>query len=269
MNRFTKFLTQLFIGCFLVCQSATVYAECLVFPPVCPIEACGYQTQESPSQQMVQKATSAYKTGKKIYKAARRISNKVMTLTTSVVSKVTRLAAAVTTWPFKMIGRMLGLTESAQDNDDVNSITQDHRHGNIEVPDRMNHDLETFKTEANSDYESQKFNKERRQYIRQQATISLMAYALVLKATIADVKDVMDDIESSMKKLETQSSGDPSNSYNESSLIASNNDLRETWFKLLSIQKQVEAVKLEFAANQAIAGIQNVQKVPTITSANK
>lgn len=269
MNRLKQFFIQVFIGCFLACQSTAVYAECLLYPPVCPIEICGYQTQESITQQIIQKATSVYKTTKQTIKSVRRIQNKIMSLTTSIISAATRLAAAVTTWPLKMVTRILGLTEAAGDNDDIHSITQDHTHGDIEVPDRMQRDLETFKTEANSDYESQKFNKERRQYIRQQATISLMAYALVLKATIGDVKEIMDEIEESMREIERQSAGDPSNTYNEASLISANNDLRKTWFKLLSIQKQIEAVKLEFAANQAIAGMPTVQKVPTITSANK
>lgn len=268
MKYLKQFFIQLFIGCFLACQTTGVYAECLVYPPVCPIELCGYQTQDSVTQQIVQKGISAYKTGKKVVKASRRIVNKVVTLTTSVVSKVTQLATTLTTLPFKLIGKIFGLTEAGQDNDDVNSITQDHRQGDLDIPNRMNWDLDTFKTEPNSDYESQKYNKERRAYIRQQASINLMAYALVLKANIADVKEILEEVDKSLKKTEGQTSGEPSATYNEAGLINSSNELRDTWFKLLAIQKQVAAVKLEFTANQELAGIQNIQKVPTLTSSN-
>ena len=40
--------------------------------------------------------------------------------------------------------------------------------------------------------------------------------------------------------------------------------LKQAWFNLLTIQKQVEAVKLEFTANQAIAGMNAVKQIPEI-----
>lgn len=253
--------------CFTVLTPvSTVNAVCLVNPPVCPIEMCGYQTQESPTAQMMQKITTGYKTAKKEIKSIRKSVSGIMKSVTALPGIVTGLVAQAISLPFEAVGSMLGLTEdkNKQAEDDVENVTQYNTHGNQSVQERIDENLKTYNTEANSDYESQYFNLARRQFIRQQTTITLLARVAVLKSYLKDIHDAMEEADKEIDKISKQSSGEASNSYNESSIGKMNIALKQAWFNLLTIQKQVEAVKLEFASNQAIAGMKMVKKVPEV-----
>ena len=266
-----KNIRKSFLVYSLVCFTAlspvsSVHAICLVNPPVCPIEMCGYQTQESPTAQMMQKVTTGYKTAKKEIKSIRKSVSGIMKSITALPGIVSGLVAQAVSLPFEAVGSMLGLTEDKkkQAEDDPKNITQYNTHGTQNVQTRIDENLKTYNTEANSDYESQYFNLARRQFIRQQATITLLARVAVLKSYFNDIYKAMEEADKEIANLSKQSSGEASNKYNESSVAKMNAALKQAWFNLLTIQKQVEAVKLEFAANQAIAGMQMAKKVPTV-----
>lgn len=267
-----KSIKKSFLVYSLMCYSvlasvSTVYASgCLTYPPICPIEMCGYQTQESPSAQMMQKVSTAYKTGKKEIKSIRKSVSGIRKSITALPGIVTGLVAQTISLPFEAAGSMLGLTEDKQKQpeDDTQNITQYNTHGSQSVQTRMDENLKTYGTEANSDYNSQYFNMARRQFIRQQSTITLLARVAVLKSYFKDIKDTMEQAQKEIDAISKQSSGEANNKYNESSLGKMNIALKQAWFNLLTIQKQVEAVKLEFTANQAIAGMNSVKQIPEI-----
>lgn len=265
-----SFLVYSLVSFIIVASVSPAQAVCLVNPTMCPVEMCGYQTQESPSAQMMQKVTTGYKTAKKEIKSIRKSVSGIMKSVTALPGIVTGLVAQAVSLPFEAVGSMLGLTEGkkTQAEDDPNNVTQYNTHGMQTVQTRIDKNLKTYNTEANSDYESQYFNLARRQFIRQQATITLMARVAVLKSYFNDIHKAMEEADKEIEKLSAQSSGDANNSYNEAAIGKMNLALKQAWFNLLTIQKQVEAVKLEFASNQAIAGMKMAKKVPTV-SGNK
>lgn len=263
MRQIKKGILYVSTACFLVFSSATVYGECIVFPPVCPIEMCGYQTQDSPNEQMLQKTVSTYKTTKKAVKSVRKSINHITSMATSLPGIISSLALKAITWPFKKLGDWFGLTEDSVE-EDTKGITQDNSHGDISISERITRDLNAYATEPQSNVDIREFNKQRRRYIRQQATITLMARVLTLKSRFNDIKDIMEETKEQVQKNVSSSNQEPSKAYNESALIKTNYNLRQTWFKLLAIQRHIEAVKLEYAANQAMAGMKMIKKVPTI-----
>ncbi len=269
MRQIKKGFIYISMACFLSFSSLTAYGECLVFPPVCPIEMCGYQTQDSPNEQMLQKTVSTYKATKKVVKATRKSLNHIVSMATSLPASISSLALKAMMWPFKKLGDLFGLTEDAVD-EDTQGITQDNSHGDISISERITRDLKAYATEPQTAVEVKEFNKKRRQYIRQQATITLMARVLTLKAKLKDIKDVMEETKAQVQKNVSASGGEPNKTtYNESALIKTNYELRQAWFKLLAIQRHIEAVKLEYAANQAMAGMKMIKTVPTIAGNNK
>lgn len=263
-----KSFLSLSVICFLFFSGFSAYGECLVFPPVCPIEACGYQTQESPQEQMMQKSISVCKESYKTFKKARKSVHNIFKTAISLPATISSLVLKAITYPFSKLNEWLGLTEEAQEEDTEN-ITQDNSHGDITIAERIVLDSNAYKTEASADPETQEFNKKRRQYIRQQTTITLLARVLTLKAKLKSIKEIMDEVSKQVNKNVNESSGEPSKTYNESALIKTNYELREAWFALLIIQRHIEATKLEFIANQSMAGMNMVKKVPTITSNEK
>ncbi len=267
MKQFRKGFLYLSAVCFLLFSSVTAHSECLVFPPVCPIEKCGYQTQEHPGEQILQLGVVIYKQVKKTVKATRKSLNNIINMATTLPAKVSSLALKAITYPFKKLSSWFGLTEDAPE-EDTQGITQDTSHGDISISERITRDLKAYATEPQTDVDVQEFNKERRKYIRQQATITLLARVLTLKAQLPDIKDIMEEVKKQVEKNVSASGGQPSSTYNESALIKTNYDLREAWFKLLAIQRHIEATKLEYAANQAMAGMKMLKKVPTISNSS-
>ena len=269
MRQMKKGLFYVSTACFLVFSSLTAYGECIVFPPVCPIEMCGYQTQDAPNEQMLQKTVTVYKTTKKVVKKARKSINHIVSMATSLPGTISSLALKAMTWPFKKLGDWFGLTEDAVE-EDTQGITQDNSHGDIGISERITRDLKAYATEPQTAVEVKEFNQQRRKYIRQQATITLMAHVLTLKAKLNDIKKVMEETKAQVQKNVSASGGEPNKTtYNESALIKTNYELRQAWFKLLAIQRHIEAVKLEYAANQAMAGMKMIKTVPTVTGNNK
>ena len=132
------------------------------------------------------------------------------------------------------------------------------------MSERITRDLKAYETEPQTAVEVKEFNQQRRKYIRQQATITLLARVSTLKAQLPDIKDIMEETKSQVQRNVSASGNDPNNTYNESALIKTNYELRQAWFKLLVIQRYIEAVKLEYAANQAMAGMKMLKKVPTV-----
>ncbi len=253
--------------------SATAFAatECCPTPPICiPTLACPIEMMAGAVDDTPNATIEAISKGiKEVSKAYQAVQTEIAAVRKQVVSAVESVQQAVTdvvTWPVKKAGEMLGLTKESetQAEDDPNNVTQDNRHGeDITVDDRVHADLKKYADESRVDYASEHFTIEKRNFIRQQATITLLARMLVLKSHFKDIKDIVEQVEKRVEKMEAGTGGEMSGK-NEAEVLRQNQDLRLAWFKLLGFQKMIEAVKLEFAANQSIAGMKLVKKVPSV-----
>lgn len=259
--------------------SALAVMECCPNPPYCtPTEACPLEMQGgiagAEGNKFIQAATTAYEKTAQTYRAAKQKITKIRRDITSAAGKVKNAIVSTVQWPFKKLGEITGITKSnSSTDDDPQGVTQDKTHGeDVSVHTRMERNLGTYDDETRADYASEYFVVQRRKFIRQQATITLMARMLTLKANFPMIKDILEQIDAQVEKDEsnTGSSGDDkmSTDKNELVVLRSNEQLRLAWFELLGYQKMIEAVKLEFAANQAISSMKIVKKVPKI-SANK
>ncbi len=259
---------------FLLCAT-TVYAqECCPTPPTCiPTMACPIEMSagqvEDPGSQALEKVSAGYKKVTQGVKTVRKGISKARKQATAVVDDVRDATVSAVKWPVKKLGTTVGLMK--EDEDDKQGVTQDTSHGeDKKVEDRIIDNLHSYADESKGDYENEFFTVEKRKYIRQQTTITLMARMLVLKSHFKDMKKILDDIDAKVERDEANSSGagdgKMSMEKNEAIILRSNQQLRIAWFKMLNYQRMIEAVKLEFAANQAIAGMKLVKTIPTIQS---
>ncbi len=260
--------------CFCFASTAKAASECCPAPPACtPTWACPIETAAGAVadgiNEVVEWGSGVYKKVSQAVQFVQTKIAKVRRMALSAMQAVKDVIADVVAWPFKQLGNVLGLTKDVEDDKD--SVTQDNRHGeDISVEDRMHANLQKYADESKADYASEFFTVEKRKFIRQQATITLMARMLVLKSHFKDMKKIVDEIDAKVEKVEANSSGGAdgkmSGSKSEAQILRENQQLRLAWYKLLSYQRMIEAVKLEFAANQAIAGMKLVKKVPDIKS---
>lgn len=277
--KYIKSISVLIFSLMMICRITAVQAqECCPSPPACvptmacPLEMSAGQT-EATTNKVIQTVSTAYE---KVTSAIRTVKKKVSQARramTSAVDSVTDGLKSVIMYPFKKVGQWTGLTK-AENEEDTEGVTQDNSHGDLSVEERMERNLLTYADESKADYASEYFTVERRKYIRQQATITLMARMLVMKAHFKDIKEVMDGIEKRVKDDEEKGSksdgeGNMTTASNETVILGSNLELRLAWFQLLTYQKMIEAVKLEFAANQAISGMKLVKHVPSVSSSGK
>ncbi|MBQ9090550.1 MAG: hypothetical protein IJY58_05840 [Alphaproteobacteria bacterium] len=277
--KWTKFLiVSLIICCFSL--SAMAVMECCPNPPKCiPTQACPLEMKgniaAAQGNKFIQAVTSGYEKVASAYRTVRQKIVQTRRAVTAAVDKVKNAVVSTIQWPFKKLGNVLGLTkdENAQTDDDPEGVTQDKSHGeDISVHTRMERNLGTYDDETRADYASEYFVVQRRKFIRQQATITLMARMLTLKANFETIKDILEKIDAQVDEDEKNSGASDGDKMsvdkNTLVILRSNEQLRLAWFELLVYQKMIEAVKLEFAANQAISSMKIVKKVPKI-SANK
>ncbi len=264
-----KLVTVLCMSLFF---SSMVHAasECCPSPPVCiPTMACtlemtGGAADDKPNA-IIEALSKGLKKLSQAYQAAQAQISSAKKAIVSARDSIQEVVVDVVKWPMKEAGQMLGIVKEESAEDDPESVTQDNRHGeDITVEDRIHYDLMKYADEARGDYASEHFTIEKRKFIRQQATITLMARMLVLKSHFKDMKKIVDEMDVSIEKMERGASSPEMAGKNEAEVLRQNQHLRLAWFKLLGFQKMVEAVKLEFAANQSIAGMKLVKKVPDI-----
>ena len=263
----------------VICRAteALAISECCPAPPTCvptmacPLQMAGGQTQQ-PSNKAIQSVSSAAENISQAYRSVTKAIAKARKAFVSAVGSVKDAVVKGVKWPFQQVGRSLGLV--ADEEDDKNNVTQDNSHSdNAKVGERISKNLTTYTDETQSDYASEYFTVQRRKFIRQQATITLMARMLTLKANLKQIKKIVDEIAGDIEQKESQSGavskGMMSTENNEAVVLKSNQELRLLWFKLLSYQRMIEAIKLEFAANQSISGMKLVKNTPSIQSSGK
>lgn len=270
-----KFIGVLVFSLIVMCwTSGTQAIECCPSPPACvptmacPLEMTGGQTAQ-PSNRTIQKMSSVYEKASSAY---RKISKDVSAARKSLVSigkSIKDTIVKAVKWPFQYVGKKMGLLK--EDEDDKKNVTQDNSHDEkSKVADRIAKNLPTYADESKSDYASEYFTVQRRKYIRQQATITLMARMLTLKSNLKDMKELVDEVAADIDEQEAKSGaasdGMMSSDNNEAVIVKSNQQLRLIWFQLLTYQRMIEAIKLEFAANQSISGMKLVKHVPQIQS---
>ncbi len=250
-------------------------SECCPSPPTCvptlacPLELAGGQTAQA-TNEVIQKVSTAYESVSQAYRKVTKTISKTRKKIVSAVDSVKNAVSNAAKWPVEYVGKQAGLLKDEEE--DKAGVTQDNSHSDsTKVSERIAKNLETYEEETKSDYASEYFTVERRRYIRQQATITLMARMLTIKAKLKDLKELVDEVAGDVEKSEAQASASSDGSMdttanNETIILKSNQQLRLIWFKLLAYQRTIEAIKLEFAANQSISGMKIVKKVPEIQS---
>lgn len=273
-----RFIGVLVFSLIVMCwtSGAQAISECCPTPPACvPTMACPLQMSagqtEQPTNKTIQKISATYEKASQAYRKVTKEISKLRKSVVSIAKDIKDVAIKAVKWPFKYAGKKMGLLK--EDEDDKNNVTQDNSHNeDSKVGDRIAKNLPTYEDESKSDYASEYFTVQRRKYIRQQATITLMARMLTLKSNLKDIKELVDEVSKNIEEQEAKSgaaskgmmSTEKDNS--EAVIIKSNQQLRLIWFQLLTYQRMIEAIKLEFAANQSISGMKLVKNVPQIES---
>ncbi len=95
----------------------------------------------------------------------------------------------------------------------------------------------------------------KRQYIRQQANIQMMARILVLKHQTKKIFDIIDEMEKDIDNSSRQASNQNSleNNENKPKLLLRTAAAKIAWIKLLMIQKQLRAAQLQYNALLGLA----------------
>ena len=95
----------------------------------------------------------------------------------------------------------------------------------------------------------------KRQYIRQQANIQMMARILVLKHQTQKIFDIIDEMEKDIDNSSRQASNQNSleNNENKPKLLLRSAAAKIAWIKLLMIQKQLRAAQLQYNALLGLA----------------
>lgn len=263
---------------FLMCvglSGEALSSECCPSPPTCiptlacPLEMAGGQTAQA-TNKVIQEVSTVYESVSQAYRKVTKTISKTRKAIVSAVDSVKDAVSDAARWPLEYVGEQADLLK--EEEEDKEGVTQDNSHSDTtKVSERIAKNLETYEEETKSDYASEYFTVERRRYIRQQATITLMARMLTIKAKLKDLKELVDEVAGDVEKSEEQASAASDGSMdtaknNETVILKANQQLRLIWFKLLAYQRTIEAIKLEFAANQSISGMKIVKKVPEIQS---
>ena len=95
----------------------------------------------------------------------------------------------------------------------------------------------------------------KRQYIRQQANIQMLARILVLKHQTQKIFDIIDEMEKKIDNSSNKASNQDSleNSENKAKLLMTSAAAKIAWVKLLMIQKQLRAAQLQYNALLGLA----------------
>ena len=119
----------------------------------------------------------------------------------------------------------------------------------------MKSNMEVYADQPFADHEGDYNFVKKRQYIRQQANLQLLARILVLKHQTKEIFKIIDDMETkiddSSKKASNQ--GALESNENKTKLLMTTAFAKITWAKLLMIQKQLRAAQLQYNALLGLA----------------
>lgn len=119
----------------------------------------------------------------------------------------------------------------------------------------MKSNMDIYADMPYADHEGDYNFVKKREYIRQQANIQMMARILVLKNQAQKIFKIVDDmnvkIDNSSKKASNQSTLE--NSENKVKLLLTSAAAKIAWAKLLLIQKQLKAAQLQYNALLGLA----------------
>lgn len=263
----------LFIFFFLI---LITFGGTKTFAVVCePCSSCAIASYGGPIQpSTAEKAQKAVRTGwektKKGVQATRDTIAETRQKITSATESVQETVVTVISWPFEQAAEFTKDTLGLNDDESKNTKAQDNTSDKAtSVAERMDKNMSTYEIEKKGDYQSEFYTVEKRKYIRQQATIKLMARVLVLKNYFPEIEKLIskidENVDESLKKAATSGSSMPE-SENEAKILKENAQLRLIWYRLLVFQKQIEAARLEFAANQALSNMKLVKQEPKVSS---
>lgn len=265
-----------FILLFMMCIIPAFSGYGVICEPCseCALSTYGGPIDPSPSEKAQKAVRSGWEKTTKAVQQAREKIAKTRQQITSATEKVQDTVVKAIEWPFEKATSFTKDTLGLNDKDSQNSKAQDNSAAkDTSVADRIDRNLDTYGSEKKGDYLSEHYSVEKRKYIRQQATIKLLARVLVLKNYFPEIEELISKVdektEESLKNSGGGTDGSMPESENEAKILKDNAELRMVWYRLLIFQKQIEAARLEFAANQALSNMKLVKKEPKVSSSQQ
>lgn len=175
----------------------------------------------------------------------------------------------------KMLGDLMSDKFSVFSDDNGKSlekpITQD-----VDIPAnastlervKRNTDKKYYEIETKAGVENEYAFQQRRTYIRQQATMKYIARVMMLKNKYGEIVKIVNKIEKDVDQSSASASsqGNLEGSENKRILLKTTAELKTAWEQLLLIQKQIEAARLEYAANIGLSNMKPVKTIPTVNT---
>ena len=211
-------------------------------------------------------------TAKKAFKTGGEFLKQTKTYMEKMYAEYRKLQSSIANFKNTIISALTnGLKNLLSPNSETKekAIVQDTQSSaNTSVQERIERNLKYYETEKKAGYKAEYAFQKRREYIRQQANIKYLARTLVLKGQYDKIKDLVNDM---TKKVDDSSrastnQGNLEGSENKAKLLKTTAELKQIWLQLLSIQKQLEAAKLEYKANIGLSNMRPVKSVPKIES---
>lgn len=202
-------------------------------------------------------------------KAARDRYENVKTTLQKYKNKVTGYIAKAKDFVSKnMPFKKNDLYESKQEEKKDNSTQYNASSPDESIIDRMVKNMNAAEIERKGGEKYENLAVKRRQYLRQQATIQLMARTMVLKSALTKIDKIVGDID---KKTESDrdKSTSQSNLEGEQNVPAATKttgELQIAWLQLLALQKQIEAIRLEHKSNIALITMKAPKMKPQASS---
>lgn len=190
------------------------------------------------------------------------LENKITSWKDKVVGFVSDKFNVVTGWFVSNNDEKSTATTEREKKAQANSSPDDS------VQKRMADNLGTYEEEKKGDYENEYKTFERRQYIRQQANIKLLARLLVLKSHFKDMEKLISDVDKTVSQTLQKADGGSEGmvAASEEDLLQENAQLKLVHLRLMQWQKEIEAANLEYIANNRLASMKRVKSEPKISS---
>lgn len=265
---------------FIILFLALILIAPIAFPTTCePCSECalasyGGTIQPSTSEKVQKVARTAWEKATNVIQKARETVANVRQKITSATEAVCDTVVSVIKWPFQKASEFVTNSFGLHDKESEKSKAQDNAAPkDSSVVQRIDRNLDTYESEKKGDYKSEHYSTEKRTYIRQQATIKLLARALTLKNHFSEIEKLISQIDERVSSSLKNSGGDAGGSIpeteNEAKILKENAELRMVWYRLLIFQKQIEATRLEFNANQYLSNMKMVKTTPKVSSSQQ
>ncbi len=252
-----KYCKTMLLACFLSTTliSVRAYSDCYVWCSVCGLTLWGGPTMATGSELSslistaginVDEITTTYKQLETDIKTQLDTSAFGQVRDTFVKAFDTDIAEEDTDNLFTNPDEEIYLTQEYSLNEDET------------VVERAMKNVALYNIETKGDYANETSATQRREYMRQQSTISLLAKTQVLKSEFVKLKTMIE-------KLNERNTAMLTDGMSEAVILNYHIKWRMVWSAVLVYQKKIEAARLEFEAQQALSNMKMVKNTLGIT----